>query len=788
MQEIAFEIDAQRVGRASCYLGGLTIERYTFTGATIPAGTRLAILTRAGVTIAAAEIAEENSATVDTNTQEVADLLRYQPLGACESVYIALGNADTIIALIPAVMRKNWLDDEATHPPVPANRYPTKTELEAWLARFDERAAAAETAKADAQEAAAQAAQRATDARAAKTAAESAASAAQTAQGKAEAAQAAAQAAQKGAEDAKAAAAQSATAAAQSAQEAASDVTSLLKGKVDAAEAAKAGAEAAKAAAETAKTGADAAKAAAASSATAAANSATAAAKSATDLADAVATAESLDGRILKLEKGKGVYQASDGSIQIYTPFDLCADGTLKVVKTVGKFRNILPVEVEESSDIFFAGDHNYIYFLVGTGGTFKNRLFVYDHNFNRIANYRLPILVSTYFGGCYWNDRLYLARMNYGFAFLVLDKSGTVLKSFVPEISEEGATPVEDLGLSIFFYNPKSGHMCCFSPQPNGNGRPSYLFAFDDDLNQIVEEDGTYRVRSFRLDKRFSMQAAVIHGTAYLFPIRGGDYEYEIANCPVFRVTEDDRLEIVRESIPRTDEDGNILYMTEQVTDEAGNVTEEIARDEWNRNILLPQTDDGDEIRYNVAISDKENRPLMTAGGAFRIRPIVRYSNVMQGGQYKAVTYFDGVDAYLILKDGRWIDLWRLNNPFDGTAKKLRPKNDRSSAFTKKTMRIFSCGTEWQVWGVMEINNALVYDSASTVPFSNYHSLSLSISGNVTRGADILFDLSVGTPLRAEYGGRSFNCLVHDYIPSACIFGSRPWTSTYSNIIGGGY
>lgn len=213
MQEIAFEIDAQRVGRASGYLGGLTVERYTFTGATLPAGTRLAILTRAGVTIAAAEIAEGNAATVDTNTQEVADLLRYQPLGACESVYIALGDADNILALIPATMRKNWLDDEATHPPVPANRYPTKTELDEWLARFDERAAAAETAKADAQEAAAQAASRAEFALASKTAAESAATAAQTAQGKAESAQSAAQASADDAESAKEAAASSATAA-----------------------------------------------------------------------------------------------------------------------------------------------------------------------------------------------------------------------------------------------------------------------------------------------------------------------------------------------------------------------------------------------------------------------------------------------------------------------------------------------------------------------------------------------------------------------------------------------
>ena len=288
MQEVQFEIDAQRVGRASGYLGGLTIERYTFTGATLPPGTRLAILTRAGVTIASAEITEGNAATVDTNTQEVADLLRYQPLGACESVYIALGNADTIIALIPAVMRKNWLDDEATHPPVPANRYPTKTELDEWLARFDERAAAAETAKADAQSAAAQAAQRATAAQSAKSAAESAATAAQTAQGKADAAQAAAETAQKGAEAAKEAAASSATEAAQSAQEAAQGVATLLQGKVEAAEAAKAGAEAAKTAAETAKAGAETAKAAAASSATAAANSASAANQSATEAASQV--------------------------------------------------------------------------------------------------------------------------------------------------------------------------------------------------------------------------------------------------------------------------------------------------------------------------------------------------------------------------------------------------------------------------------------------------------------------------------------------------------------------
>ena len=276
MQEIAFEIDAQRVGRASGYIGGLTVERYTFTGATIPAGTRLAILTRAGVTIAAAEITEGNAAEVDTNTQEVADLLRYQPLGACESVYIALGNADTIIALIPAVMRKNWLDDEATHPPAPVNRYPTKAELDQWLARFDERAAAAETAKADAQEAASQAAQRATAAQTAKAAAETAKTAAQTAQGNAEAAQAAAETAATAAgESAEVAAASEQTAL--SAKQSAETAQAQAQASEQAAKASEAAAKGAETAARASEQAANASEQAAASSETAAAESASAA-------------------------------------------------------------------------------------------------------------------------------------------------------------------------------------------------------------------------------------------------------------------------------------------------------------------------------------------------------------------------------------------------------------------------------------------------------------------------------------------------------------------------------
>lgn len=175
-------------------------------------------------------------------------------------------------------------------------------------------ATAAETAKADAQSSAAQSASRAAFALAAKTEAQSAATVAKTAQGNAEAAQAAAETAQKCAEAAQEAASQSATAAANSAQAAASSETAAAESASAAKASETAAANSATAAAssatdaEAAKAGADAAKAAAASSATAAAKSAQAAAKSATDLAEAVATAESLDGRIGALEAGTGAY------------------------------------------------------------------------------------------------------------------------------------------------------------------------------------------------------------------------------------------------------------------------------------------------------------------------------------------------------------------------------------------------------------------------------------------------------------------------------------------------
>lgn len=513
-----------------------------------------------------------------------------------------------------------------------------------------------------------------------------------------------------------------------------------------------------------------------ASSASAAASSAAAAAQSATDLAEAVATANSLDGRILKLENGRGVYQAADGSIQIYTPYEHCQDGTLKVVSKFGKFSKILPIELADNeSSLRFDADSNYLYFWI----PYENRVWVYTHGFKRVAYYKKHVANNpSDFRPCYHNDRLYVCRNWYGGNISVWDKDGNLLKTSFPHISGKDDISL-DSSRPAFFYNPKSGHICLYVPQPNDKSRGALVFAFDEDLNQIVEADGTYRVFEMASDEFYAMQPGIIHDTTYLFPIMGGDYA--VKNCPVFRVTENDTLEIVHESIPKTDGEGNILYMTDPETGE-------YLRDGLNSNILLPQTEEGGEIRYNVAISDKANRPLLTAGGAFRVRPIVRYSNTFADNRFKSVTYFDGVDAYIILQDGRLIDMYSLNGVFDGTPKKLRAKNDRSTAFTKNTMRIRSCGTAWSGWGDKCIVNVLVYDAASTVPFSMYHALSVEPSGNVIRRGDILFDLYLGSPNNLEYGMAYRNGVLKDGLPSQCIFGPQGWVTDYNKIIRGEY
>ena len=137
METITLTLRDDRTGTVSGYLGGLTTEIYRIEGREVPDGTRLALLTPEGLTLASSEIEvgdDGAQAEVATDTQEVADLLRYQPVGAEASVHIAIGDEDNILAIIPAKMRKNWLDDSAVHPPAPLPDYWTSEQVKTAIA------------------------------------------------------------------------------------------------------------------------------------------------------------------------------------------------------------------------------------------------------------------------------------------------------------------------------------------------------------------------------------------------------------------------------------------------------------------------------------------------------------------------------------------------------------------------------------------------------------------------------------------------------------------------------
>lgn len=127
---------ATRSGRIDrAYLGGLTTEAIVVKwddGETLPEGTQLALYL--GETLcASAETDETGTATLNTDTQELAEAFDGLPVDYALSFRLFLGDADTILAIVPAQVKKNWLDDAASHPPAPLPEYWTKAEVQAAI-------------------------------------------------------------------------------------------------------------------------------------------------------------------------------------------------------------------------------------------------------------------------------------------------------------------------------------------------------------------------------------------------------------------------------------------------------------------------------------------------------------------------------------------------------------------------------------------------------------------------------------------------------------------------------
>lgn len=544
----------------------------------------------------------------------------------------------------------------------------------------------ARESEAAARESASTASRVASDAESAKSDAESARERAVVARDEAEAFAAGAA---RSAEASEASAVRAEKAAAQSAQEAAENVTALLQGKVDAAEAAKAGAEAAKKAAETAKTGADAANAAAASSATAAANSAAAAAQSATDLADAVATADSLDGRIRTIESGNNLGFSTDGKFQAYSGLAY-GDGSFKVIKDLP---NVKRVGIKEFPDTQWAqcyDDGIYAYVALNQSIYQSHKLFIFNNKLEKIVdpidngaiNTTLEPSKAYYHAD---NERIYGAESLYNTKVRLgcIDKTSKLIKRVYTSIPCPKAG--NGNGDCCVVYNKRSGNIVVFHIEDDHQGTHTlWNQAFDLELNPILEDDGSERIYSRVNDVTRDVSIECVFSVKYiedaLFLVENGGMK---SNGRIFTLNERDELLTLHEGIAQTGEDGNMLCETREVVDEEGNTTIEYVLDAPERNKMVrPILAQGGEYRFNTPVND-DRFPKLTSGGAYRTNPSFSYV-------YGIYFMEDGVDCYVILKSGEIVNAMLL--PDDWTSGKhgvLPPitKLDRGNAFTKKNM-----------------------------------------------------------------------------------------------------
>lgn len=775
MQEITVTINADRTGSVSGYLGGLTKEVYRLNGP-IADGVKAVLLTPDGRTLAVSDAAVGGAVEMDTDTQEVADLLRYQPVGAEAAVHIAIGSPDDLVAIVPATLRKNWLDDEATHPPVPAARYPTKAELEAWLAAADATREETVAAKNAADEAAALAGRHAADAGLAVNAAEG------------QAIQAAAQADR---------AAQNASAAANAASNAGQEATSALDhadramsnasaaySSANAAKTAKEGAEAAKAGAETAKAGAIAAQGKAEQ-----AQQGAEAVKD--DLESALAAAAAMDGRVTLLESGKGVYKdPATGKVSIYTPLAQCPDGTLKVVSNIGVACKVLPVELADNARICCSDNGDYVFLFTGVSYWGGNELWIYDKNLNRKFHIKNK-LGNGGFNGQNPNADISKEIDVCGDYVYVIEEHQTAILRWrldSPDNSnyEKRVTFDKKNGIGGMFYNQASGHICIAVIEGD---YPDYIYklcVFDADLNPVLNEDGeqvvidiTDTILNYVNSHYWWLSHRHVYGRTYVFYLTNVHGHISI-NTALMVANADDTLSVVRESVPVEDTDNPGKALLEK--DAEGNLVIDDSSLSW---IPRPVTTEGREIRFNVDLEADRGY----AKWAHRCSP--RFQRHRFSGNMPSTGYFmsDGIDTYMILKDGRFIDIykyphnqWPSSKPENNYAPNLYPARTGVTdcirgTYYNQAIPLFSVGCQPSTFSSTSAIGLIAYapwmpKSPLTQNFCCYEHDSKMFAG-AERYVPLNLNNVCGnnaSPLGATWG----------------FFGSPVWFATYDSMING--
>ena len=133
---ITITLDPQkRTGAADGPLVALQDNALTLTGADLPAGAEVALLTKGGIVLAAATTADaEGHATLPCATRQVADATRNLPLGQAFPAFLAVGLPDGLVAALPIDLLPNKLPALAALPPAPLPAYWTADQTKVAIA------------------------------------------------------------------------------------------------------------------------------------------------------------------------------------------------------------------------------------------------------------------------------------------------------------------------------------------------------------------------------------------------------------------------------------------------------------------------------------------------------------------------------------------------------------------------------------------------------------------------------------------------------------------------------
>lgn len=362
--------------------------------------------------------------------------------------------------------------------------------------------------------------------------------------------------------------------------------------------------------------------------------------------------------RIAAIEQGRGIYKdPKTGKVSVYTPLPECPDGTLKVIMDLGFGTKILPVEEADSESAlgcFDDGGHLFIFHGGGdlsTAWGYKPPIYVYDKDLNRICRKS----GNLWFGGGEvlrfakdWSAFIHI----YGDHFFFQGNDGRLFRMDLQDdtMPEKSIHNPGDSPIALW-HNPLTGHLCHLTRTSAGVW---HIRVYDDDLNAVAGEDGQPLVIDVTdVCVSAKLQIGSRYGAVAVKHIYGRAYVFSATSLggAILQAQADDSLAILREATVQEDPDNPGKVLCEKQAN--GNPV----RDDPSINVLKrPITTPGPEIRFNTPVAAERNYAANAWHAMPRFyRQLLDHNWVSWAGVGHNCWFLtDGLDTWYILSDGR--------------------------------------------------------------------------------------------------------------------------------------